>query len=340
MKKELMILNWATEEDLKTKKGIIYRIVNTINQKCYIGKATQTFKKRYKEGWFLNKYHNGHFKNAKQKYGINAFKIEILSENKQNFELVLLEKMFIKLYKSNSSLFGYNKTEGGEKDYKFSEETCLKISLSQRANQEDVIKQFKKVHGDKYDYSKMEYINCDTKIEIICPVHGSFWQSPWGHRHKNGCTVCSGRQTDTQIFIEKAKLIHKDKFDYSLVDYKGWRNKIKIKCVKHDFVFETTSYTHYNAKYSCPKCLWENISEINSTKKQFNLLRINQMDMNKNHIRYFNTAREAATFLIQDKNLKIPFNRVVQQIRQAIRRGCKSYRGYYWDWEQDQPTGA
>ena len=39
----------------------------------------------------------------------------------------------------------------------------------------------REVHGDKYDYSKVVYVNCQTKVEIVCPIHGSFWQSPNSH---------------------------------------------------------------------------------------------------------------------------------------------------------------
>lgn len=40
---------------------------------------------------------------------------------------------------------------------------------------EKFIEKAKKVYGDKYDYSKVEYKNCSSKVEIICPEHGSFF---------------------------------------------------------------------------------------------------------------------------------------------------------------------
>ena len=56
---------------------------------------------------------------------------------------------------------------------------------------ESFIEKAVSVHGDKYDYSKVEYINCDTKVCIICPEHGEFWQTPYKHvNEKNGCPRC------------------------------------------------------------------------------------------------------------------------------------------------------
>ena len=52
------------------------------------------------------------------------------------------------------------------------------------------IEKAKKIHGDKYDYSKVEYINSHTKVCIICPEHGEFWQTPNNHLHGYGCPKC------------------------------------------------------------------------------------------------------------------------------------------------------
>ena len=55
----------------------------------------------------------------------------------------------------------------------------------------DFIEKAKKVHIDKYDYSKVEYINSQTKVCIICPKHGEFWQKPNGHLQGRGCPICA-----------------------------------------------------------------------------------------------------------------------------------------------------
>lgn len=84
---------------------------------------------------------------------------------------------------------------------------------------------FKQAHGDKYDYSKMEYINCDTKINIICPIHGEFYQTPYNHQKGHGCPKCSiekqskERTKTTKQFIEQANKIHKNKYNYDKTIY-------------------------------------------------------------------------------------------------------------------------
>ena len=92
------------------------------------------------------------------------------------------------------------------------------------------IQKAREVHGDKYDYSKSHYVNYDTKIEIICPKHGSFWQLVGNHLKGKNCPLCTGRVLyTTESFIKKAKEKWGDKFDYSEFEYKG--NKIK-SCIK------------------------------------------------------------------------------------------------------------
>ena len=59
---------------------------------------------------------------------------------------------------------------------------------------EEFIKRAREVHGDKYDYSKVEYVNSRTKICIICPKHGEFWQLPTGHLDGYGCPFCNERK--------------------------------------------------------------------------------------------------------------------------------------------------
>ena len=60
-----------------------------------------------------------------------------------------------------------------------------------------------KKHGDKYDYSKVEYINNRTKVCIICSEHGEFWQTPNKHLSGRGCSKCSGKyKKTTEDFIK------------------------------------------------------------------------------------------------------------------------------------------
>ena len=111
-------------------------------------------------------------------------------------------------------------------------------------------------YGNTYDYSLVNYENYNQKIIIICPVHGNFEQTPNLHINSkgNGCNLCSNRiQLTTQSFIEKAKRIHENKYDYTLVEYKNNSTKIKIICPVHG-EFEQKPNNHISAKQGCSKC--------------------------------------------------------------------------------------
>jgi len=114
-------------------------------------------------------------------------------------------------------------------------------------------------HGDRYNYSLVDYKNNRTKVKIICPIHGVFEQLSGNHLKGYGCLKCSnsliGKSNTLNIkqFIEKAKAIHGDKYDYSLVEYKNARTKVKIICPIHG-VFEQIPNDHLNGR-GCKKCI-------------------------------------------------------------------------------------
>ena len=116
------------------------------------------------------------------------------------------------------------------------------------------IEQSRQIHGDKYDYSKVEYKTISTKVCIICPEHGEFWQTPALHIwSKNGCSKCGGtNKSSNKEFIEKAKKIHGDKYDYSKVEYNGNKTKVCIVCPIHgEFWQKPNGHLDGNG---CPKC--------------------------------------------------------------------------------------
>ena len=117
----------------------------------------------------------------------------------------------------------------------------------------EFIKQARNVHGDKYDYSKVEYVNSKTKICIICPIHGEFWQTPFSHLSGRGCIFCSGKYKKTsEDFKQNAKKIHGDKYDYSKVEYVNNKTNICIICPIHGEFWQTPD-NHLHGK-GCPKC--------------------------------------------------------------------------------------
>lgn len=153
---------------------------------------------------------------------------------------------------------------------------------------EEFIKKAKKIHGDKYDYSKTNYTGCKNLITIICPIHGEFSQVPNYHLSNNGCPKCGHENTwnkrgriTTEEFIKKAKQVHGERYDYSESEYKNRRTKIKIICHKkyrnglEHGIFYQNPYLHLNGS-GCPHC---RNSQLES--KMFKLLSENNIVFEK-----------------------------------------------------------
>ena len=121
-----------------------------------------------------------------------------------------------------------------------------------------------KKHHNKYDYSLVEYKNNKTKVIISCPKHGIFKQRPNEHMSGQGCPGCKKdklselRKFTNSNFLNFAKNIHGEKYDYSLVKYNGTDIKVKIICDKHG-VFEQRPHNHLKGQ-GCPICNIENLA--------------------------------------------------------------------------------
>lgn len=114
------------------------------------------------------------------------------------------------------------------------------------------------VHGNRYDYSKVVYVNSTQKVRIICPKHGEFLQTPNSHLHGHGCPKCSGVSKMTyEEFLSKANDIHKHKFIYNN-DFDGIHKKITITCPTHGNFIQLAK-KHLQGQ-GCPKCAIEKLS--------------------------------------------------------------------------------
>lgn len=128
--------------------------------------------------------------------------------------------------------------------------------MNKKKTLEEFIQKSKLKHDNKYDYSLVNYVNCDTKIKIICSEHGIFEQTPSSH-YKSGCPKCAyviksiTKTKNVEKFIDDAKKIHGDKYDYSLVKYVHSYKKIKILCPTHG-IFEQRPSLHLS--YGCYLC--------------------------------------------------------------------------------------
>jgi very-short-patch-repair endonuclease len=132
---------------------------------------------------------------------------------------------------------------------------CHNAGISKGINVgKTIIKRFNEIHNFKYDYSQSCYIKTDIKIDIICPIHGLFKQSPHHHLNGTGCQKCGNVYKKTnEEFIFEANNIHNDIYDYSNCFYKNNREKVKVSCQKHG-IFKVTPNDHLSKKSGCPKC--------------------------------------------------------------------------------------
>jgi predicted nucleic acid-binding Zn-ribbon protein len=177
-------------------------------------------------------------------------------------------------------------------------------------NTEEFIQKAKEVHGDKYDYSKVEYVNSHAKVCIICPEHGEFWQSPNNHLNGKGCPKCinPNHGLTTEEFIQKAREVHGDKYDYSKVEYKGGLTKVCIICPKHG-EFWQIAREHLRGQ-GCPIC------NVGYTKKyKFNLLEEFESDYD---FRAFLANNDVNILYVILRNIEPKFDPIKRDIERAL----------------------
>lgn len=149
---------------------------------------------------------------------------------------------------------------------------CAKCAGVNKRTIDEFISQAREVHGNKYDYSKAKYINSKTKICIICPEHGEFWQTPNEHLLGHNCPKCAAikrgnlERSSTEEFIRKAIEIHGDYYDYSKVIYVNNRTKVCIICPIHGEFLQRPS-DHLQGK-GCIKCRIEKTRQINQSNTE------------------------------------------------------------------------
>ena len=164
---------------------------------------------------------------------------------------------------------------------------CPKCSKYYKYNQSEFIEKCINIHNNKYDYSKVNYIKNSINITIICKIHGEFEQLPLNHLKGNGCYRCSGFNRNTEDFINKAKEIHGDIYDYSKVNYENTRKSVIITCKIHG-EFEQIPNYHLSG-CGCTKCQFYSHSKV--------CLRwLNQIEKNLGYkIRHMNNEGEMKT---------------------------------------------
>ena len=157
-----------------------------------------------------------------------------------------------------------------------------------------------KIHGNKFDYSKVEYNGSHTKVSILCQEHGEFHQSPTNHLSGNGCPKCAWkynhgkyRLTTLETFLSQAKKIHSEKYDYSKVEWKNTRTRVTIICPIHG-EFTQIPQNHIRLKCGCRKCGRET-TKFKVTKYNTDYFIKNAIKIHGVKYNYFNSQCFSAT---------------------------------------------
>lgn len=181
--------------------------------------------------------------------------------NKYNYSKSVYKGMSHKVTIICKSHGEFEQTPGSHITNKSGCPKCGFISQKEKRKKglERFIKQSKKVHGDKYDYSEVEYINSKTNVTIICETHGKFYPRPGNHiNRKSGCPKCSiievhEKQKNTlEKFINDSIKTHGNRYDYSKSKYIGGKEKITVICREHGSFYPTPN-NHIRGT-GCPKC--------------------------------------------------------------------------------------
>lgn len=165
-------------------------------------------------------------------------------------------------------------------------------------------------HGDKYDYSLVNYTTCNKKVNIICKIHGNFLQSPNHHLNGSNCPKCVNRDiVDTNRFIEKSNIIHGNKYNYSKVEYINNYSHIIIICPIHGEFLQTPN--SHVCKSGCPTCKTDKLIEINTKSDKYYIDKANLI----HNFKYIYPE-----FPIKNKKIKVicPLHGLFEQLRITI----------------------
>jgi hypothetical protein len=138
---------------------------------------------------------------------------------------------------------------------------CGRVEVAKKLghSRERFVEDARRAHGDRYDYSQVEYVNALTKVTIVCPDHGAFQQLPAAHIRDIGCAACgfesaaAKRTLTTEDFVREARGVHGDRYDYSRVEYKSAHEKVEIGCTDHGLFWQSPA-NHTKNKAGCPGC--------------------------------------------------------------------------------------
>ncbi len=201
-------------------------------------------------------------KTHKDKNDIPLYDYKLVQYEKSDKEVSIICKIHNKVFKQIPAKHIQTNNPHGCPDC-----GILSSANSKRYSRNKFIELAKKQHIN-CNYDSVDYFDSITKVTIKCIIHDIYFkQTPANHLYGYGCRECGieemkhKQRMPKHIFIERSKKIYGTKYDYSNIDYKNTNTKIKIKCIKHNFEFEQTPYSHFNHE-GCKKCSKSSYSNI------------------------------------------------------------------------------
>ena len=138
--------------------------------------------------------------------------------------------------------------------------------MVRRHTRNEFVEAARKVHGNRYDYSKVEYTGTDNNVIIICKTHGEFLQTPYSHTRRANCGKCMGRGLTVEEWVERLKNVHGDAYDYSKIEDVSPGKKFPIVCPTHG-EWHQDRHRHLSG-IGCHKCIKiQNAMQMSKPKK-------------------------------------------------------------------------
>lgn len=179
---------------------------------------------------------------------------------------------------------------------------------SNKITKEEFIQRAEEKFGERFDYSNLEYKGYEEKTTFVCRLHTKFVTSPFLHllALDGGCPECRQYRAEhmnsamtTEEYIEQAKIVHGETYDYTPTDYRSYKKMIRIRCKKHDYVFQLLPKTHLHG-VGCPICEQEYLMEYEQRKQEI-------LEKRKVKWERIKQKREISSKLLADKPAGIPY---------------------------------
>jgi hypothetical protein len=191
----------------------------------------------------------------------------------------------------------------------------------------DFIENAREIHGEKYDYTPSIYVKRHSKIKIRCIVHGDFEQSANNHLKGSGCTKCKFdklskiHSDSTDQFVEKAKIVHGERYNYTEAEYKNRHYKVTIICNGHGR-FDQNANDHLNGR-GCPSCANEVRGHILHDDTTPGFLYVVEFSNDKTHERFLKVGITSNSPKIRMNNISNYETNIISEIQLPLGQAYK-----------------